>query len=274
MQLKQKLEQSDRAILKAKSETVAECNALLRQKEDENEQLTLSLTQQTHDLETAIASNQANTQRIAALEQSQRDLQERSEKAEQAADALRWEVEKHKRLESDLRQLVEQSSSHYEEVKGELGEKERTIGELRKQTTELSDALKAAKERNDMQDGRMEELEREKEGLEERVREMETSMNEQQNTSSEMEKLAKELSEREKQIESMKAEEESRRHKFVLVKNKHDSELKAAKDQIQQLQALLRAQSNPSDAHSEADTLRQQLAEQQTTMFPRFHFLM
>ena len=99
-------------------------------------------------------------------------------------------------------------------------------------------------------------------------------MNEQQNASNEIAKLASELAERDKQIESMKAEEESRRHKFVLVKNKHDSELKAANDQIQQLQALLRTQSTASDAHSEADTLRQQLAEQQTTMFPRFHFSM
>ena len=42
--------------------------------------------------------------------------------------------------------------------------------------------------------------------------------------------------------------------------------MKAENDQIQQLQALLRTQSTASDAHSEADTLRQQLAEQQTTI--------
>ena len=66
-----------------------------------------------------------------------------------------------------------------------------------------------------------------------------------------------------KAFESLKQEEEARRRKFVLVKNKYDSELKAAQDKIAQLQQDLEGSVANQEQRAELEKMRE-LAESQS----------
>ena len=65
------------------------------------------------------------------------------------------------------------------------------------------------------------------------------------------------MAEQREVTESLKQEEESRRRKFVLVKNKYDAELKAARDEVVKLQKELEGSTVNQEQQAELAKLQE-----------------
>lgn len=129
-------------LMQEKSKVIADSNEVLNRIEDENQHLTISLTTITRELEASRAENDELEAQLKKVNHSDNDLKERNRVNQNVIEDLNAEVEKHKRVEAELKALVDQGNINYEELKKECELKENELNQMKKEKEELEKLLK------------------------------------------------------------------------------------------------------------------------------------
>lgn len=171
-ELEELKEDCDSRVLQAKSSTVAECNALLNKKEDENQHLTIELASIHRELEATRAENDELIHQQSVLKRSQDETLQRATQAEKTRDELQEEVERHKRMEGELRDLVTRGQESCEALKASAEEKEREAASLRETLAKKEAEAKEAKEIGGAKESEVSELHEKMEKQDQLVKEV------------------------------------------------------------------------------------------------------
>lgn len=141
----------------------AEQKELLHSKEDENHHLTIAVTNLNRELEACRAENDELVAELQTLQSSDVDFREREKKLQGRVDGLLEEIEKHKRRELELKELIEKCNQNYDVLQSELHAKENEIHSLQAivatEQTAKQEVLQKEEQRQEQTDGLLKQIE-------------------------------------------------------------------------------------------------------------------
>ena len=161
IELETEVNEFENRLNQERSRIIAESNQVLNQKEDENQHLTIALTNINRELEALRSENDELNAHLKQYDISDSSFKEREKQNQSIIESLQADIEKHKRNENELKSLVEQGNKNYEEMKEEGEKKEKALQELQLVITDKESMLNELNEKEKEQDQLIQQLQEE-----------------------------------------------------------------------------------------------------------------